>query len=89
VVFADGKAEVKANLTLHGATKPITFEATLNHVGKSPQAGGMWSHEGDAVGLSLRGSIKRADFGMADDPDQPTRFGDTLTLMLEMQGLRQ
>jgi polyisoprenoid-binding protein YceI len=89
VTFADGKAEVKATLTLHGTAKPVTFEATLNHVGKSPRGGGMWSSEGDAVGLSLRGSIKRADFGMTDDPETPSRFGDTMTLMLEMQGLRQ
>lgn len=89
VTFADGKAEVKATLTLHGASKPVSLEATLNHIGKSPQGGGMWSSEGDAIGLSLRGSFKRADFGMADDPETPGRFGDTMTLMLEMQGLRQ
>lgn len=89
VTFADNKAEVKATLTLHGVSKPITLEATLNHIGKSPQGGGMWAKDGDAVGLSLRGTFKRADFGMTDDPDLPSRFGDTMTLMLEMQGLRQ
>jgi len=89
VTFADNKAEVKATLTLHGVSKPITLDATLNHVGKSPHGGGMWSKEGDAVGVSLRGTLKRADFGMSDDPDVPSRFGDTMTLMLEMQGLRQ
>ena len=89
VTFADNKATVKANMTLHGVSKPVTFEATLNHVGKSPHAGGMWSNEGDAVGMSLRGSFKRADFGMSDDPEVPGRFGDTMTLMLEIQGLRQ
>lgn len=89
VSFTDGKAEVKATVTLHGASKPVTFEAVLNHVGKSPNAGGMWSSEGDAVGISLKGAFKRADFGMSDDPETPGRFGDTMTLMLEMQGLRQ
>lgn len=89
VTFNEGKAEIKASITLHGTTKPVTFEATLNHVGKSPHGGGMWASEGDAVGLSLRGSIKRADFGMGDDPETPGRFGDTMTLMLEMQALRQ
>jgi polyisoprenoid-binding protein YceI len=91
VAFADGKAELKGTLTLHGVSKPITFEVTLNHVGKSPRGGGMWSGEGDAIGLSLKGNFKRADFGIGDDPgaDAPARFGDTLTLMLEMQGIRQ
>jgi polyisoprenoid-binding protein YceI len=89
VTFADGKAELKATLTLHGTSKPITLDATLNHVGKSPHGGGMWSSEGDAVGISLRGSFKRADFGMGDDPETPGQFGDTMSFMLEIQGLRQ
>lgn len=89
VTFTDGKAEIKATMTLHGASKPLTLDATLNHVGKSPHGGGMWSSEGDAVGLSLRGSFKRADFNMGDDPESPGHFGDTMTLMLEIQGLRQ
>jgi len=89
VTFNDGKAEVKATLTLHGTSKPVSFDATLNHVGKSPRGGGLWSSEGDAVGLSLRGTFKRADFGMTDDPDTQGRFGDTMTLTLEMQGLKQ
>jgi hypothetical protein len=65
------------------------LNAVLNHVGKSPHAGGMWSSEGDAVGMSLRGSFKRADFDMGDDPETPGRFGDTMSFMLEIQGLRQ
>lgn len=89
VTFTDGKADVKATVTLHGSSKPVTFEAVLNHVGKSPHAGGMWSSEGDAVGLSLKATIKRADFGMGDEGDVPARFGDSMVLMLEIQGLRQ
>jgi polyisoprenoid-binding protein YceI len=89
VSFAEGKADIRGTLTIHGVSKPCVFEATLNHVGKSPQAGGMWSDEGDAIGLSLHGSFKRADFGMADDPLIKGRFGDTITLLLEMQAIRQ
>jgi polyisoprenoid-binding protein YceI len=87
--FKDGKASIKGTLTLHGASKPMTLDATLNHAGKSPYGGGMWSSEGDALGLSMRGSIKRADFGMTDDPNMPTRFGDTIILQLEMQAIKQ
>ena len=88
-VFTDGKADMKGTLTLHGQSKPVTLAATLNRFGKSPRAGGLWEHEGDAVGLSLRTTIKRADFGMSDSTENPSRFGDALTLQLEMQAIRQ
>lgn len=89
VKFEDGKASIKGTLTLHGASKPVTLEVTLNRVGKSPHGGGMWSKEGDALGLSMRGSFKRADFGITDNPEIPSRFGDTITLQLEMQAIKQ
>lgn len=87
--FKDGKAEIKGTLTVHGQSKPATFEGTLNNVGNSPRGGGMWSSEGAAVGISLRGSFKRADFGMGDPPEVPGRFGDSINLMLEMQAIQQ
>jgi polyisoprenoid-binding protein YceI len=89
--FKDGKAEIKANLTLHGTTKPVTLDATLNHVGNSPYGGGMWASEGQAVGLSLHGTLKRADFGIGDNPDsdEKNHFGDSITLQLEMQAIKQ
>jgi len=87
--FADGKANLKGTLTLHGVSKPIEMEATLNHIGKSPKGGGMWSNEGEAIGVSLRGTFKRADFGMTDDPNMQNRFGDTVTLRMETQAIRQ
>ncbi len=87
--FKDGKAEIKGTLTAHGISKPFTFEATMNQAGNSPRGGGMWSREGPALGLSLRGSFKRADFGMGDPPEMPGRFGESITLMLEMQAIKQ
>jgi polyisoprenoid-binding protein YceI len=87
--FKDGKADIKGTLSVHGVSKPFTFEATMNQTGNSPHGGGMWHKEGPAVGLSLRGSFKRADFGMGDEPEMPGRFGDSVTLMLEMQAIRQ
>lgn len=87
--FKDGKAEIKGTIAIHGVQKPFTFEATLNQSGNSPKGGGMWAKEGPALGLSLRGSFKRADFGMGDPPEMPGRFGDSLSLMLEMQAIRQ
>ena len=87
--FAEGKADIKASLTLHGVTKPITLNATLNRSGKTPHGGGMWASEGEAIGLSMRGSFRRADFGLVDAPDNTGRFGDTISLMLETEAIRQ
>ncbi len=89
VSIAEGKADIKGTLTMHGVSKPVTFSATLNRLGKSPNGGSLWASEGEAVGLSLRGSFKRADFGMTDDPEIPARFGDTITLLLEAQAIKQ
>jgi polyisoprenoid-binding protein YceI len=87
--FTDNKADIKGTLTLHGVSKPFTLETTINRIGKSPQGGGMWSDEGAAIGLSMRGTLKRADFGIVDDPQAQSRFGDTVTLMLETQAIKQ
>ena len=87
--FKDGKAEIKGTLTVRGKSKPATFEGTLNQVGNSARAGGFFNKEGSAVGLSLRGSFKRADFDMGDPAEMPGRFGESLSLMLEMQAMKQ
>jgi polyisoprenoid-binding protein YceI len=89
VSFVESKAEIRGVLTIHGISKPFVFEAVLNRIGKSPNGGGVWSDEGSAIGLSLRGTLKRADFGMADDPLVKSRFGDTVALLLEMQAIKQ
>lgn len=88
--FVDDKAQIKATVTLHGVAKPVSFDAVLNRSGKSPHGGGVWASEGNVVGISLRGALKSADFGLAaTDPAAPARFGETITLRLEMQAIRQ
>ncbi|HEU0117256.1 MAG TPA: YceI family protein [Alphaproteobacteria bacterium] len=89
VTFTDGKAQVKAMLTLHGVSKPINLDAVLNKVGKAPASGGMFSSEGQAVGIALRGGFKRADFNITDNPELPSRYGDVIALDIEMQAMRQ
>ncbi|MDP9127303.1 MAG: YceI family protein [Pseudomonadota bacterium] len=80
--FADGKGNIKGTLTLRGVSKPVTLEATLNSGGKSARGAA-------PLGLSLHGTIKRLEFGMSDEPDTPGRFGDTITLQMELQAIRQ
>lgn len=72
----NGAGDIKGTLTFHGQKKEATFHAVVNNATTSK------------VGLSLRGSFKRADFGMGDEPEMPGRFGDTITLMLEMQAIK-
>ncbi|MFY9288502.1 MAG: YceI family protein [Alphaproteobacteria bacterium] len=89
VTFTNNKAQIKATLSLHGVSKPITFDAVLNKAGKTARAGGLWSSEGEAVGISLRGVIKRSDFGLAENAEAQPRFGDNLNLSLELLAIKQ
>lgn len=74
--FKDGKADIKGTLSIHGQKKEATFQAVLNNTTSGK------------IGISLHGTFKRADFGMGDEPEMPGRFGDTITLMLEMQAIK-
>lgn len=86
--IGDSKKDIKGTLTVHGVSKPFTFEATLNHVGAMPGAS-TGAGEGKAVGISLRGNFKRADFGIGDAPEVHGRFGESVSLMLEIQAIGQ
>ncbi len=52
-------ARVTGDLTLHGVTKPVTLDATFN--GGYP---GMDLDPQARIGFSLKGQLKRSDFGM-------------------------
>jgi len=84
--FQDGKAQIKGTLTIHGQSKPATFEGTLNSGKEAADSGE--SKGSETIGLSLRGTFKRADFAMGDEPEIPGRFGENMTLMLEMQAIK-
>lgn len=51
-------AKVTGDLTLHGVTKPVTLDVTLNKLGNHPMKGKK------AAGFSATGTIKRSDFGI-------------------------
>lgn len=54
----EGKLKVTGDLTLHGVTKPVVLDATLNKAGDHPLGGRA------AVGFDATATIKRSDFGL-------------------------
>ena len=51
-------AKVHGMLTLHGVTKPVTLNVTLNKTGVNPIS------NKNSVGFTASTEIKRSDFGM-------------------------
>lgn len=59
VVPVDGNHfKVTGNLTVHGVTKPVTLDATLNKIGLHPML------KVQAIGFDATTTLKRSDFGM-------------------------
>jgi polyisoprenoid-binding protein YceI len=53
-----GLLEVHGELTVHGVTKPVVLEVTINKVGTHPMAGG------EAAGFDAKTVVKRSEFGV-------------------------
>lgn len=52
------KLKVTGDLTLHGVTKPIVLDVTINKVGEHPM------RKAPAVGFDATGVVKRSEFGI-------------------------
>jgi polyisoprenoid-binding protein YceI len=50
---------VTGDLTVHGVTKPVVLDATLNRIGKHPMSGD------PTIGFDATGTLKRSDFGVS------------------------
>lgn len=55
----DKKLKVSGDLTVHGVTKPVVLDVTINKVGEQPMA------KRAAAGFDASTTIKRSDFGIA------------------------
>ncbi len=53
-----GKLKVVGDLTVHGVTKPVTLDVTLNKIGPHPMM------KVQTVGFDATTTIKRSDFGV-------------------------
>lgn len=67
---------ISGDLTLKGATKPITLNATLNQAGPHPFT------KKPAVGFSATATIKRSDFGISE---YVPAISDEVTLRIEIE----
>lgn len=79
-VLSDTTAKVQGTLTLHGISKPITLDVTLNKVGKNPITEKM------TVGFTATTTIKRSDFGMETLKNE---LGDDVTIDIGAEAYQQ
>jgi polyisoprenoid-binding protein YceI len=54
-----GKLKVTGDLTVHGVTRPVTLDVTINKAGTQPA----WKAQ--AVGFDATATLKRSDFGVS------------------------
>jgi polyisoprenoid-binding protein YceI len=77
-----GMGKMTGDLTLHGVTRPVTFDVTWNGY-----ASGIF---GQRSGFSARATIKRSDFGIDHLLNPPLGFvGDQVELTLELEFLKK
>lgn len=85
VKTGDNEYDLTGDVTLHGVTKPVTFSATFEGVGKDP-----WGNE--VAGLSAQGKIKRSDFGLTWNNTLETGgvlVGDDVNISIEIEAQKQ
>jgi len=75
-VAGDKKLAVAGDLTIHGVTRPVVFDVTVNYVGAHPMA------KVPAAGFDATTKIKRSDFGI--DYMLP-KVADEITLAITLE----
>jgi polyisoprenoid-binding protein YceI len=77
--------KVTGELTLHGVTRPITLEATVN--GRGPNPWGQY-----VAGVSLKGSLNRKDWGLNWNVALETGgvvVGEKVDIEIEIEAIKQ
>lgn len=75
--LGDNKFKVTGDLTVHGVTKVVVLDATLNKVGTHPMT------KAQAIGFDATGTLKRSDFGMGA---YVPMVGDEIQLHITTEG---
>ena len=76
----DNTAKVTGDMTILGATKPVTLDVTLNKLEPNPMSGV------ETAGLSARGQLDRTEFGMTFGQGG---IGSVLDLFIEVEGTKK
>jgi len=71
------KFKVTGDLTVHGVTKTVVLDATLNKVGPHPMT------KAQAIGFDATASIKRSDFGVGA---YVPNVSDAITIRITTEG---
>lgn len=79
---SDTEGEVAGELTLLGQTNPLVLDVTLNKAEEYP-----FGHGRFVLGLTVRGSLNRSDWGMTYGIDNGL-VGDEVTLIIETEAMR-
>jgi polyisoprenoid-binding protein YceI len=56
----EGRLQVAGDLSIHGVTRPVVLDVTINKIGEHPMA------KTPAAGFDARTTIKRSDFGVGN-----------------------
>ena len=77
-VTAAGKGKLKllGDLTIHGVTKPVTFDVTVNNIAVHPMS------KKPTAGFDAVAKIKRSDFGVGN---YVPNVGDQITMRITME----
>ena len=78
---SDTTGTVTGELTILGATQPVTLDVTLNKVGDYP-----FGHKREVLGLSMSTSIMRSDFGMMYAVENGL-VGDQVDIKIEAEAM--
>lgn len=73
------RGKLEGELTLHGVTRPVTFDVTVNRVGRDTYS---FKH---VAGFSAHATIKRSEFGMRGSLPA---VGDEVEIRLEVEAVR-
>lgn len=69
--------KVTGNLTVHGVTRPVVLDATLNKIGPHPMT------KASSIGFDATASLKRSDFGVAA---YVPNVSDEITIRITTEG---
>lgn len=75
----EGKLAVAGDLTIHGVTRPVVLDVTINGVGEHPM------RKLPAAGFDATAKIKRSDFGVGA---YVPAVGDEVTLSITVEATR-